>query len=178
MTLTHKDDWEDAKRRLLLWWNHEYFGRCGLAVTAPRQDAPDAASPPEALTPEQRWYDLDWISRCNSYHLGRTYYGGEAIPVWNAGYSGVSAIPTFLGCPIDIDMATGWWHPVLTAPDALDVGGLDCGLRKNCQTADALREAWFEGLPGGAQGQSKRDAVDVGLPALARALDATEIEAS
>lgn len=44
--------------------------------------------------------------------------------------------------------------------------------------ADALREAWFEGLPGGAQGQSKRDAVDVGLPALARALDATEIEAS
>ena len=124
MTLMHKDDWQEARRRFLLWWNHEYFGRCALAVTAPKKDPPDVAPPPDARTPHQRWYDLDWIARANAYQLGRTYYGGEAIPVWNAGYSGVSAIPTFLGCPIDIDMATGWWHPVLTAPDALDVGGL------------------------------------------------------
>ncbi|MCP4867470.1 MAG: hypothetical protein GY898_01975 [Proteobacteria bacterium] len=42
---------------------------------------------------------------------------------------------------------------------------------------EALREAWFEGLPGGSQGQTKRDATDAGLAALARALKATLIEA-
>jgi DNA-directed RNA polymerase specialized sigma24 family protein len=41
----------------------------------------------------------------------------------------------------------------------------------------ALRAAWFEGLAGGAQGQSLREAVDRALPALARALEATQVDA-
>ncbi len=43
---------------------------------------------------------------------------------------------------------------------------------------EALRAAWFDGLPGGVQGQSARDAVDRALPALARALEATQVETS
>lgn len=49
-----------------------------------------------------------------AYSLGRTFFGGEAIPVWNAGYAGVSAIPALLGCPTELDMETGWWQPILT----------------------------------------------------------------
>jgi hypothetical protein len=66
------------------------------------------------------WYDLDRISASNEYHLSHTFFGGEAFPIWNAGYSGVSSIPTFLGCPITIDQHTGWWSPLLTDPERLD----------------------------------------------------------
>jgi hypothetical protein len=124
LTLAYKEDWEETKQRFRLWWERECFGRCALAVTAPRKNPPDTPPPAEAETPEQRWRDLDWISRQMDYALSRTFYGGEAIPVWNAGYAGVSAIPALLGCPTKVDMTTGWWRPILTDPDVIDFHGL------------------------------------------------------
>jgi len=143
MPLAFKQDWEATKERFCLWWSHEYFGRCALAVTAPRKDMQDVAPPPEAETPEQKWYDLDWISRNMDYHLGRTFFGGEAIPVWNAGYSGVSAIPALLGCPTEVDMRTGWWHPILTHPDRIDARRLEIDWTSDRYvfTLDMLRRA-------------------------------------
>ncbi|MBI3986903.1 MAG: hypothetical protein HY343_08295 [Lentisphaerae bacterium] len=123
-TLKYKEDWEETKARYLFWWNHEYFGRCALGVTAPRNNPPDIPPPPVPRSPEQKWYDLDWISQAMAYTLGRTFFGGEAIPVWNAGYAGVSAIPALLGCPTELDMETGWWQPILTDSERLDVRAL------------------------------------------------------
>lgn len=80
--------------------------------------------PPEAESPRQKWYDLDWISRDRDYHLSRTFFGGEAIPVWDAGYSGISALPALLGCRTEVDMDTGWWHPILTEPDNIHFDSL------------------------------------------------------
>ena len=120
MALAFKDDWEETKERMLLWWDHEYFGRCGLAVTAPRENPPDIPPPPDPVSPEQRWYDLDWNSINMAYTLGRTFYGGEALPVWNAGYSGVSSIPVCLGSSISLDMETGWVDPQLTETEGID----------------------------------------------------------
>jgi len=79
------------------------------------------APPPEAESPEQKWYDLDWIARNREYHLARTFFGGEAVPIWDAGYSGVTGIPSLLGCPTVMDMDTSWSHPILTHPDRIDV---------------------------------------------------------
>jgi 5-methyltetrahydrofolate--homocysteine methyltransferase len=124
-SLAYKEDWRETRERLLGWWNHEYLNRCALAVTAPKKNPPDIPKPPDAQTPEQRWFDLDWISLHMEYNLSRTYFGGEAIPVWNAGYAGVSAIPALLGCPTDIDMETGWWRPILTDPDRIDFSDLE-----------------------------------------------------
>jgi hypothetical protein len=128
--MLYKEDWEETKQRYLAWWNHEYFGRCALAVTAPKANPPDTVPmPPSPERPEQRWYDLDWISQFNARQHSRTYFGGEALPVWNAGYSGVSSIPTFLGCSLDLDLHTGWWNPILTDPDTFEVKSLK--LNKN-----------------------------------------------
>jgi hypothetical protein len=119
-SLVYKEDWQAAKERYIMWWNHEYFGRCALAVTAPRNGTPDVAPPPDAQTPQQRWYDLDWISRREEYRLSRTYFGGEAVPSWNTNDSTVSSVPALLGCPMEIDMATGWAQPVLTESGKID----------------------------------------------------------
>ena len=114
--MLHKPDWEEAKERYLAWWAGEAMDRCALAVTAPR-DAPDEEPPERPDDPVRRWTDLDYISRLNEYHLGRTFFGAEAFPIWGGGYPGHTAIPTFLGAEVTLDFNTGWWDPVLTEDD-------------------------------------------------------------
>ena len=127
MGLVYKPDWEETKQRYLAWWNGEYFGRCALAVTAPKAQPPRVEPPRAPADPVQRWTDLDYIAELNDYVHATTYYGGEAFPVWTGGYPGHTAIPAFLGCPVTLDEATGWWDPILTEAD-WDVGHLriDC----------------------------------------------------
>ncbi len=113
MSLEFKPDWEETKERYRAFWAHEYFGRCALAVTAPRDDAPDEPPPARPTTPYQRWTDLDYAAASNSWAMCRTFYGGEAFPVWTIGYPGHTAIPAFLGCRTELDFETGWWHPIV-----------------------------------------------------------------
>jgi hypothetical protein len=113
MQLLYKPDWEEAQQHLLAWWAGEAFERCALAVTAPRAAAPRRSPPPVPADPVQRWTDLDTIAARNEYEHSTTFYGGEAFPIWSGGYPGHVSIPTFLGCPLSLDMETGWWDPVL-----------------------------------------------------------------
>jgi hypothetical protein len=124
MQLQYKPDWEETKQRLTAWWKHEYFGRCALAVHAPLDHPPKREAPPEPTTIEEKWYDLDRIAERNDYVHSRTFFGGEALPMWHAGYPGIAAIPTMLGCPLRLDMHTGWHDPLLTHPDGFDIRAL------------------------------------------------------
>lgn len=124
MGLAYKADWEATKERLRRWWHHEYFKRCALAVTAPRDNPRERPAPPPPKTLQDRWYDLDAIAVRNEYNFSRTFYGGEAIPMWHAGYPGIAAIPTILGCPFQVDLETGWHDPLLTDPDGFDIRSL------------------------------------------------------
>jgi len=99
MTLLYKEDWEETKERFKAWWAHENFGRCGLAVYAPRANPPPIPEPPMPATPERRWTDLDYISALSEYNNSRTFFGGEAFPVWDCGYPGLKRLAVFLGCP-------------------------------------------------------------------------------
>lgn len=119
MELLYKPDWDATRMRYRAWWQHKYFGRCGLAVTAPKKMSCKGRPPRKARTIKEQWYDLELINQWQHYRMAGTYYGGEALPIWNAGYPGNAAIPTFLGCPLSLDRETGWWDPILTgdAPD-------------------------------------------------------------
>lgn len=117
MNLLYKDDWEATKERFCAWWAGEYFGRCALAVTAPRDDAPDEPPPTPPENPVERWTDLDYITALNDWKMRRTYYGAEAFPCWNGGYPGHTSIPAFLGCPVTLDDRTGWMEPILLDED-------------------------------------------------------------
>ncbi len=115
MQLEYKPDWEETKERYRAFWAHEYFGRAAIAVTAPLDNPPaDPPPPPCPPTPYERWTDLDYAAACNTYHMRRTFYGGEAFPIWKVGYPGHTSIPAFLGCPTHLDFNTGWWDPIVT----------------------------------------------------------------
>ena len=113
MTLEFKPDWDETKARFRAWWDHEYFGRAAIGVTAPRTDPPASPAPPDATNLEEQWFDIDLISRRQLHGMSQTFFGGEAVPIWHGGYPGHTAIPTYLGCHCELDMHTGWWHPII-----------------------------------------------------------------
>jgi hypothetical protein len=114
MELAYKPDWEQTKRRYEAWWAHEALGRAAMAVTAPKDRPPPVVAPPRPATPEQYWTDLDYMSAVSEYRLARTFFGGEALPVWGHGYPGNRSLGAFLGCPVTLQFETGWLEPVLT----------------------------------------------------------------
>ena len=120
MELLYKPDWEETKERYKAWWAHEYFGRCGLWVTAPKADLPPGNPPPLPEKVEDRWLDLDYVKVANAYYLPRAYYGGEAFPIWTAGYPGWATIPCFLGCSVKLSEDTGWVDPILDKGELTD----------------------------------------------------------
>lgn len=124
MQLQYKPDWEETQQRLRAWWNHDYFGRCALQVWVPLDNPPPIPKPRDPTTVEERWYDLDLISEWNEYNLSRQFCGGEALPMWSAGYPGIASIPNMLGCPFRLDMETGWHDPLFTDPDGFDIRSL------------------------------------------------------
>ena len=108
-----KPDWEACKQRYRAWWANEDFGRAGIFITAPKQRSSGLACPPYPEKIEDRWIDRDFICKRMDYELNQTYYGGEAFPIWHAGYPGWDALPTFLGCDVKLDEITGWWMPII-----------------------------------------------------------------
>ena len=117
MQLLYKEDWEETKARYLAWWAHEALDRCAIAVTAPKDNAPDVPEPTRPPTPDERWTDLDYISALNERRHTSTFHGGEAFPTWQGGYPGNKRLAVFLGCPITLDFDTGWLDPILNGEE-------------------------------------------------------------
>jgi hypothetical protein len=117
MSLLYKPDWEETKQRYLSWWAREPMGRCAMAVYAPLKSPPPGDPPVAPADVTARWTDLEYICRANEYRHSRTFYGGEAFPVWHGGYPGHTCIAAFLGCPVTLKEETGWLDPILVGPE-------------------------------------------------------------
>lgn len=113
MELLYKPDWEQTKERFLAWWDGEIIGRCAIAVTAPRSGISTAEAPVFPSKIEDRWTDFEFLHAVNEYRMSRTFYGGEALPVWNAGYPGWDMIQTYMGTPIHLGEDTGWHNTIM-----------------------------------------------------------------
>jgi hypothetical protein len=117
MDLLYKPDWEETRQHFIAWWAGEEFERCALAVTAPRANRSRIPPPQPPAEPVLRWTDLDYIAALNAYEHSTTFYGGEAFPIWGGGSPGHTSLPAYLGCPVELDMETGWWNPLLEGDD-------------------------------------------------------------
>ena len=101
------EDWEAVKKRFEAWWQCEIYDRPLIGVTAPRRGLVDDLLSPVA--PEQQWTDIDYMIQRQEKSLLRTYYGGEAIPVfwhnWSAGHA------LYFGCQPHFAEETVWVDP-------------------------------------------------------------------
>ncbi len=115
MELLYKPDWDQASARLAAWWNGELFDRCVIAVWAPRDDRARFTPPPLPARVEDRWLDLGYLSARNEYEMNTTFYGGEAFPIWNAGYPGWDLMQSYLGAPVRLMEETAWIDPIISS---------------------------------------------------------------
>ena len=80
MDLMYKEDWPQARERLIAWWHREIIDRVCVQVYAPKTGCENAKKPPYTDL-EQYWMDYDYI-REEMFHKCQTqFYGGEAVPV-------------------------------------------------------------------------------------------------
>jgi len=120
MDLLYKPDWENTKKNYLAWWEHEYFGRCAIAINAPAKDAACFSPPMLPDKIEDRWLDFDYLAAANEYKLKTTYYGGEAFPDWNPGFPGCDCLVTYLGADVTLKEDTGWNEPMIADGELTD----------------------------------------------------------
>jgi hypothetical protein len=131
MELSYKSDWEQAKTRLCGWWQGEVVDRCVLAVWAPRDGSRHVPAPPLPERLEDRWLSLDYLKARNEYEMSTTFYGGEAFPLWNAGYPGWDSMPAYLGAPVTLMEETGWVDPIISAGRLEDYDFHDFKIQKD-----------------------------------------------
>ena len=112
MNLLYKPDWEETKERLKAWWAHEVIDRCAIQVYAPKEGLP-SEEPPSVPSVPHRWLDYDYLRARNDYQMRHTFYGGEALPIWNPGYPGWNCIPVYLGASVTLKESTGWISPTI-----------------------------------------------------------------
>ena len=111
----YKPDWDQAKQRLEAWWQGEAVDRCALAVWAPRDDSARFTPPLLPARVEDRWLDLEYLKARNDFEMNTTFYGGEAFPLWNAGYPGWDLMQSYLGAPVTLMEETAWIDPIISA---------------------------------------------------------------
>jgi len=143
MNFPAKQDWEACKKRYEAWWAHEDFGRAGVCVWAPINQSDGMSRPVFPKAVEARWTDLDFIKRRMDYDLAHTYYGGDAFPIWSAGYPGWDALPVFLGCDVTLAEETGWWHPIMADGELASYNPQDIRIdteNKWCKMSKAFRK--------------------------------------
>lgn len=77
--MIYKDDWEEARQRMMAWWSGEVADRAVVQVTAPQKDAKVASAwngwhlVHNLAHPERTFEEFE-------KHCQGTYFGGEALP--------------------------------------------------------------------------------------------------
>lgn len=119
MELLYKPDWEKTKERMIAWWAHEDFGRCAISVTAEKSGVKYEDPPRLPEKVEDKWLDMNYLDALYEYRMKHTFYGGEAIPVWDTGGGWIN-IAGFIGCPVELREDTGWVEPIITDGELTD----------------------------------------------------------
>jgi len=115
--MKYRPDVLEVLERFKMWWNQEDFGRCAISILA--RDYPNFDEPAIELPVDikDRWLDFDYLKASADRRLRNTVYIAEALPVWDGGYPGHDALPTFLGCDIEFGEDTAWINPIMENGD-------------------------------------------------------------
>jgi hypothetical protein len=112
-----KEDWDDAKQRLLAWWNGEIIDRPALGVRAPKKKPIEEISlvnTPSDLV--SRWIDPYYRINGAERWMVSTFFGGEAFPFFGTDM-GPGSLATFLGSEPKFAEDTVWYTPYIKDPD-------------------------------------------------------------
>lgn len=74
-------DYEYVKKRWRQWWKRENEDRPLVSIVAPknRKRYPE----PKGGTLKEKWEDIEYIVKRETFYYENTYYGGESFPMFN-----------------------------------------------------------------------------------------------
>lgn len=110
-----KDDIEEAKERVNLWWDNKEADRPLIQIYAPRENPVYQVAAPEPKDIHDYWTNPEVVIPRLINTLGSTYFGGEAFPVMQPVPGRIVSITCkYLGAPNKyIDENTTWSEPII-----------------------------------------------------------------
>ena len=116
-----KPDIQDARERLIAWWNREDIGRPALLVRTSHEGLPEAeARIPVPNSLADQWTDPEYhVKRAQTIARG-TFWGAEMMPFYFA-WTGAVCLSSALGAQVELkDRESVWWKPCIDSwEDAL-----------------------------------------------------------
>jgi hypothetical protein len=110
-----KDDWNSARQNLQAWWRCEGLA---VSVTAPKAEPwEDIPPPPSPASLKQQWLDPDWRAQSQTHRLARTFFGGEAFPLYSCDI-GPGSLGTFIGARPHLMPTTVWYESCIADPES------------------------------------------------------------
>jgi hypothetical protein len=116
MTCNWKVNWTETRENYARWWEHR-----GLVLNLgdfPANLPHVADDPGEALTPQQKHTDADWVAtRSRALRANRDHGIGDVLPVAFVDWGTVS-LAAYLGAEVELGTETIWYHPRPGSPRA------------------------------------------------------------
>lgn len=158
----YKPDWEQARQRMVAYWNHTVLDRACIAVHAPRKDSrippvPKLNNGPwlgglekfdddDHASIEHWWQDPEENYRRMITWFENTYFAGEALPATYINW-GAMSMAAMLGSPAEFSK-TSVWYPVVIHDWDQWGWRFEPGSNPTWQTILRILERLVEGAPG------------------------------
>lgn len=157
--MLYKEDWDQAKKRLLALWDGEVIDRCCISVTAPKDGKSDPSvfavgdyNPEDPGDMKDYWENPERILKRNVKRMENTFFGGEAFPqiMLNFGPSGHAV---YCGAKFHYRQNTIWYNPVITDWSSqkvrfnLEDGNLKHQLEIAAYLAESGKDRFFVSMP-------------------------------
>lgn len=147
MELAYKQNWSEARERLLAYWDMQIIDRPCIAVTAPMRPARPI---PPAADWQEYWTDPDYVAERYDAGYEATYFGGESLP----GTSLMVGYCFGYGAPLHYSQQTVWQDPIIDSwePEpSLELREDDWAWRRMLavvqRCAEVSKGKWMTGWP-------------------------------
>jgi hypothetical protein len=121
MTMLYREDIDEVRKRLTVWWQGGDIGRPALLLSAPRtrplEHVPELPQPEDVTCPRYTTKDFDFRVNWNTRACVGTEYLAEAVPTASP-CLGPDCLALYLGCESRENGDNVWYEPCIEAPES------------------------------------------------------------
>jgi len=141
--MLYKNDWEQAKKRLMAWWDGELLDRCCASVIAsapvPTKNSYKIGLPDDREGKIKYWTDPEWVIKRQRDAMEQTWFGGEAFPLANLDLGAAGHAGFFKGAKHSFEDSV-WFFPSLTDFEDMEFDENSFLYQKTLELAKAMAD--------------------------------------
>ena len=117
--LLYREDMDEVRKRMTIWWNGGDIGRPAMQITVPRSkplEKIEAMPEPEGWVTHYSTSNFDYRVNLSARQCINTYYLGEAVPTVSPDLA-PNCLALYLGCKGIERPGTVWCEPFIDNPE-------------------------------------------------------------